>query len=128
MAEKDQVLTLDKVNSQIAKITLKMENGDIDIQRGKAIIEGWRALIYGIDIGFRRESKCKELAFREKELELKEKELAYKLQEITYTEQELELRAEDQRAIDELLSTIKTGLRSIEKPKRGRPKKNGGGN
>ena len=108
MAEKEQVLTLDKVNNQIAKITLKMESGDIDIKRGRAIIEGWRALIYGIEIGLRKEH-------RSKELELKEKELEYKLREVTCTEQELELKAEDQKAIDDLLSTIKTGLKDLDK-------------
>ena len=47
---KDQVLTVDKVNNQIAKLALQMEKGEIDSITGQRIATVWGKLLYGLQV------------------------------------------------------------------------------
>ena len=102
---KDQVLTVDKVNNQIAKLALQMEKGEIDSITGQRIATVWGKLLYGLQVQATIENKDRGL---------------------NMAEQELELKAEDQKAIDDLISTIKTGLKDLDK-KPTKPKTTKGG-
>ena len=102
---KDQVLTVDKVNNQIAKLALQMEKGEIDSITGQRIATVWGKLLYGLQVQATIENQDRGL---------------------NIADQELELKAEDQKAIDDLLSTIKTGLKDLDK-KPTKPKTTKGG-
>lgn len=103
--EKDTGLALDTISKHMGYIAQQIEKGEIDLDEGKKQIEAWKHVFYAM-------AKGKELSLKEKDVRVE-----------TVRD---ELTDEDKKIIDELIATIKTGLKALDK-KPTKPKTTKGG-
>lgn len=92
--ENDAGLALNTISKHMGYIAQQIDKGEIDLDEGKKQIEAWKHVFYAM-------AKGKELSLKEKEVRVE-----------TVRN---ELTDEDKQIIDELIVTIKTGLKNLDK-------------